>query len=542
MQQSVLIVPAEAEQVLTNNLPAQLTSLIGREQEVEAVCSLLLRDDVRLLTLAGAGGSGKTRLGLEVAKRLLTEFADGVFFVSLASISVPGLVMPTIARVLGLHEFAEVGGQPLLKCLQFYLRHQHKLLFLDTFEHVVAAAPLLVELLQACPDLKMLVTSRAVLRMHAEHEFLVRPLALPDLERPLDIEALSHNAAVALFMQRVQAVRADFAITKANACTLAEICIRLDGLPLALELAATRMKLLSPQELLVRLKRRLQVLMGGACDLPPRQQTLRNTLAWSYNLLDTQEQQLFRRLSVFAGGCTLQAAKAVCAAIADSLARVFDGVTSLLEKNLLQKKEMPDGDSRLIMLETVREYALECMIAQGEEIEARRAHAEYYLSLAEEAELECRRNNQTLWLRRLKVERGNLRSALNWMMECRDAEGVTRLHKALAYSGQGALAAEDTGVAGERATTPEHVVQEPIFPLQLPGTADAAAIPCHTRLTKREVTILRLVAKGLSSAQIAHQLSIKLLTVNTHVRSVYSKLGITSRSAATRYAFEHRLI
>src|SRR5258708_2300060 len=224
MQQSVLIVPAEAELVLTNNLPAQLTSLIGREQEVEAVCSLLLRDDVRLLTLAGAGGSGKTRLGLEVAKRLLTEFADGVFFVSLASISVPGLVMP-IARVLGLHEFAEVGGQPLLKCLQFYLRHQHKLLFLDTFEHVVAAAPLLVELLQACPDLKMLVTSRAVLRMHAEHEFLVRPLALPDLERPLDIEALSHNAAVALFMQRVQAVRAAFQITKANAFTLSEVSI-----------------------------------------------------------------------------------------------------------------------------------------------------------------------------------------------------------------------------------------------------------------------------------------------------------------------------
>src|SRR5258708_27128875 len=210
--------------------------------------------------------------------------------------------------------------------------------------------------------------------------------------------------------------------------------------------------------------------------------------------------------------------------------------------NVIQKNTTEDGDSRLIMLETVREDALECMIAQGEEIEARRAHAEYYLSLAEEAELECRRNNQTLWLQRLKVERGNLRSALNWMMECRDAEGVTRLHTALAYPGQVALAAENTGVAGERATTPEHVVQEPIFPLQLPGTADAAAIPCHPSLTKQTLTLLRLVAKGLSSPQIAHQRSIKLLTVNTHVRSVYSKLGITSRSAATRYAFEHRLI
>ncbi|HKF35394.1 MAG TPA: LuxR C-terminal-related transcriptional regulator [Ktedonobacteraceae bacterium] len=538
MQQSVLILPAEAEAVLTNNLPAPLTSLIGREQEVEAVCSLLLRDEVRLLTLAGAGGSGKTRLGLEVVKRLLTEFADGVFFVPLDSISAPGLVMPSIAQALGLHEIAEVGGQPLLKCLQVYLRHQHRLLFLDNFEHVVAAAPLLVELLQACPDLKMLVTSRTVLRIHAEHEFLVRPLALPDLERPPDIEVLSQNAAVALFMQRVQAVRADFAITKANACTIAEVCIQLDGLPLALELAATRMKLLSPQELLVRLKRRLQVLTGGACDLPPRQQTLRNTLAWSYNLLDTQEQQLFRRLSVFAGGCTLQAAKAVCVAIADSLARVFDGITSLLEKNLLQKKESADGDSRLIMLETVREYALECMIAQGEEIEARRAHAEYYLSLAEEAELECRRNKQIPWLRRLRVEQENLRSALNWMMECGDAEAVTRLHKALAYSDQGALAAENTGMVEERVATAERVIQEPVLPLHLPNNA----LPCHTRLTKREVTILRLVAKGLSSAQIAHQLSIKLLTVNTHERSVYSKLGITSRSAATRYAFEHRLI
>ncbi len=286
------------------NLPAQLTPLIGREQEIQAVCSLLRHPEVRLVTLTGPGGVGKTRLSLQVATDLLDAFADGVCFVPLAPIRDPDLVTSMLAQVLGLKEANE---QPLLDLLKASLQDKRLLLLLDNFEQVLAAAPRLSDLLADCPHLKILVTSRAVLHLRGEHEFPVPPLALPDFTHLPESEALAQYAAVALFLECARAVKPDFALTAANSRAIAEICIRLDGLPLAIELAAARSKLLPPQALLARLRHRLQVLTSAARDVPPRQQTLRNTLAWSYDLLDAKEQELFRRLSVFVGGCTLEA-------------------------------------------------------------------------------------------------------------------------------------------------------------------------------------------------------------------------------------------
>jgi predicted ATPase len=303
MQNNILLLlsrqaPAQPAWAAQNNLPAQLTPFIGREMEEAAVCSLLRRPQVRLLTLTGTGGVGKTRLAFQVAADLLEVFADGAYFVSLAPISDPNLVLPAIAQTLDLKETPD---RSPLEHLKAYLRTKQLLLLLDNFEQVAGAAPLLVELLQACPDLNILVTSRAVLHVTGEHEFPVPPLGLPDLAHLPESEALGQYPAIALFVQRSRALKPDFQLTQANARSIAEICTRLDGLPLAIELAAARIKLLSPQALLARLSQRLQVLTSGARNLPARQQTLRKTIAWSYNLLDGQEQRLFRCLSIFVG-------------------------------------------------------------------------------------------------------------------------------------------------------------------------------------------------------------------------------------------------
>jgi predicted ATPase len=417
-----------------HNLPVQPTPLIGREQIGATVGELLRRAEVRLLTLTGPGGTGKTRLGLQVAADLLEDFENGVCFVPLAAIRDPALMASSIARTLGIQEKA---GQVLLDSLKESLQDKQMLLLLDNFEQVVAAAPLIAELLAACPCLKCLVTSRVVLHLSGEHEFPVPPLALPDPRGLPAIDTLSQYAAVELFIQRALAVRPDFQVDNDNAQAVAEICVRLDGLPLAIELAAARIKLFPPQAILARLGRRLELLRGGARDMPDRHQTLRHAIAWSYDLLEAGDQVLFRRLAVFVRGCTLEAVEAVCQAVLDSAVslgqplEVLDGVASLVDKSLLRQQEQASGEPRFRMLETIREYGLECLTASGEEPVVRRAHADYYLALAEAAEPALTGPAQTIWLERLEVEHDNLRAALRWAEESGETEIGLRLAGAL---------------------------------------------------------------------------------------------------------------
>jgi predicted ATPase/class 3 adenylate cyclase/Tfp pilus assembly protein PilF len=411
-----------------SNLPAQMTPLIGRVQEAAAACALLRRPDVRLLNLLGPGGTGKTRLGLQVASDMLDEFESGIYFVGLTPISVPALVASTIAQTLGLKEGS---GQPVAESLKDFLREKHLLLLLDNFEQVVDAAPLLADLLAAAPRLKMLITSRAVLHLTGEHAFPVPPLALPDSASLQSTSAdvvstLSHYTAVELFIQRAQAVKPDFQVTTSNAAAVAEICARLDGLPLAIELAAARVKLFPPQALLARLSSRLKLLVGGGQDRPARQQTLRSAIDWSYDLLDTGEQALFRRMGVFAGGGTVESAESVLRTEGRGLREeapisvlspqysVLDGLASLVDKSLLRQEVGPDDEPRFTMLETIREYALERIDMCGETAVLQRQHAVYFLELAERAEPELYGAEQRVWLERLEAEHDNLRAALAW--------------------------------------------------------------------------------------------------------------------------------
>ena len=330
------------------NLPMLRSRLIGREQETEAVRQLLLDAEVALVTLTGTGGVGKTRLALQVASEIHDAFSDGVYLVELAPIFDPALVLPTIAQVLGTHD---VGSRAPRDVLADFLREKRLLLLLDNFEQILPAASDIAELLRACPHLKVLVTSRAVLHLRGEHEFPVPPLGLPEPGRRSLAAELASYPALALFAQRAMEARPSFTLDDDNAATAAEICRRLDGLPLAIELAAARVKLLAPQAMLNRLERRLPLLTGGARDLPERQRTLRDTIAWSYDLLNDEEQRLFRRLAVFVGGCTLEAAEAVCDADGDLGLDLFDGVASLVDKSLLRQEDGPDGEPRFAMLE-----------------------------------------------------------------------------------------------------------------------------------------------------------------------------------------------
>jgi predicted ATPase/class 3 adenylate cyclase/DNA-binding CsgD family transcriptional regulator len=414
-----------------NNLPVQLTPLIGREKEGAAILNLLQREDVRLVTLTGPGGTGKTRLGLQVAAELSDLFADGVYFVNLAPLSDPDFVVPTVAQTL---DIKEIAGKPLLDLLKAYLRDKHILLLLDNFEQVASAAVLVTDLLAACPHLKVIATSRAVLHVRGEQEFPVPPLAVPDPKRLPDLVTVSQYEAVELFLSRAQAVEPEFHLNKTNAPAIAEICVCLDGLPLAIELAAARSKLLPPQALLARLSQRLAVLTSGPHDAPARQQTLRNTIAWSYNLLEAQEQRLFRRLSVFVGGCTLEAIEAIYTALETSTSTMstLDCVAALIDKSMLQQTEQEGEQPRLVMLETIREYGLEALQTSGEMEGTRRAQAVYYLRLAEEAEPELKGPQQAKWLERLEREHENLRAAMLWLLEqAGDEEATQRKEMAL---------------------------------------------------------------------------------------------------------------
>lgn len=413
-----------------NNLPAQTTPFIGREKEVAAARQRLLQPNVRLLTFTGPGGTGKTRLGLQVAADLLDEFPQGVFFAPLATVSDPALLPSAIAQALGVRE---VPGQAVLDALKTHLQDKRLLLVLDNFEQVAPAAPCVAELLAAAPHLKLLITSRAVLHLYGEHDFAVPPLTRPDPRHLPSLERLTQYEAVRLFIERAQAVRAGFMVDNANAPAVAEICHRLDGLPLAIELAAAWVRLLTPAAILARLEHRLPMLTGGARDLPARQRTLRGAIDWSYDLLGRAEQALFARLAVFAGGCTLEAAEAVCGDLPEG-ASMLETLASLVDKSLLQQTEELQGAPRFDMLETIREYAAERLEQAGEAADRRRAQAAYFLALAEAAEGELVGPQQVTWLERLEREHANARAALDWALTAGapEAERALRLSAVLA--------------------------------------------------------------------------------------------------------------
>jgi predicted ATPase len=429
--------PLKSLEVRPNNLPASLTPLIGRQREVDTARELLRRQSVRLLTLTGAGGTGKTRLALQLAADRLDDFSDGAFCVDLAPIRDPELVTATIAQTLGIRES---GHHPLWESLKAYLAEKQLLLVLDNFEQVLPAAARVVELLQAAPGLKVLVTSREALHVSGEQEFPVPPLSVPEAERRRPVSVLGQYGAVALFVQRAAQAKPEFALTEANAVAVAEICRRLDGLPLALELAAARVKLFAPEALLSRLANPLKLLVGGARDRPSRQQTLRETIQWSYHLLNGGERRLFRRLCVFVGGCTLEATEAVCSPDGELETELLEGVASLVDKSLLQQAAGPAGEPRFWMLETIREYGAEALRQSGEEPLLRRRHRDWFLALAEQAVPEYSGREAGAWLERLETEHDNLRAALEWSGQY-EPEGALRLAGALwrFWMGQGCL-------------------------------------------------------------------------------------------------------
>jgi len=411
-----------SQSFLAQCLPPFLTPIIGREQEVGAIRAFLQQSEVRLLTLTGPGGVGKTRLALQVATEVSSMFADGTCFVSLAHIHSIDLVLPTIAQALGLNERK---NHSLLTQVQAVIRDKQFLLLLDGFERVVESALQLKKLLAVCPHLKILITSRTVLRLLEEQEFCVAPLALPNLAHLPPHKNLSQVASVSLFLQRIRTTHPDFELTSDNAYAVAQICIHLDGLPLALELAATRMKIFSPQCLLARLGHRLSLLTLGTRDAPERQQTLRKTMEWSYYLLTQEEQDHFCRLAVFVGGFSLQAIESIVNAAVKQSEPLLDIITSLIDQSLLQREpQVSNEEQRFIMLGTIREYALECLHNSDEEEVIRQAHAAYYLEQTKIIALKVMGEEPPLWIEWIEHEFENIRVAFDWFVSSRDAEGA----------------------------------------------------------------------------------------------------------------------
>jgi predicted ATPase/transcriptional regulator with XRE-family HTH domain len=426
----------------SNNLPSPHTAFIGREKEVAAACSLLRSSNVRLLNMTGPPGIGKTRLSLRVAEELIEDFEGNIFFVGLAPIRDPDLVIPSIANALSLRE---MGGESLLGSLKRYLGDKRALLVLDNFEQVVPAAPQVGDLLTSAPWLKVLITSREILHTYGEYEYQVPPLNLPSMRHLPPVERLIEYEAIRLFVERATAVCPDFTLTPENAPAVVEICTRLDKVPLAIELAAARARTLPPREIVRRLDSNLELLTGGARDLPPRQRALRSAIDWSYDLLNEGERQLFRRISVFVGGFTLDAAEAVCGLGEDTGGHerkrgaaedkqvegvpISEGVgtfvpvnlDSLIDKSLLRREEA-NGELRLSMLETIREYAWWRLVGRGEDTTIHRRYVTYYMALAEQAKADMKGPQQRAWLDRLEVEHNNLRAVLGWARDAGHTE------------------------------------------------------------------------------------------------------------------------
>jgi predicted ATPase/DNA-binding CsgD family transcriptional regulator/class 3 adenylate cyclase len=617
------------------NLPVQPDTLIGRHSELQTLTRLLRSDEVRLVTLTGFGGIGKTRLALQTAADLLAAFPDGVFFAPLDQISHSNLVVSAVAQALSLNLS---GSQSVEEALQAYLHTRRALLVLDNFEHVQPAAPLISRLLATCPHLKIMVTSREGLHLRGEREFPVSPLPFPALGQAMLSDQLTQFASVALFIQRAQAVRPDFAVDNRSAPAVAEICAFLDGLPLAIELAAVKIRLFSPQALLARLKAHspLQLLSTGARDLPARQQTLQKTMEWSYSLLNKEEQALFRRLGVFAGGFTVEAVAEVCRSPGESVDGSLAMLTSLVEKSLVWRREDDVEQLRFSLLFVLREFAWRLLEEAGELPAYRQAHTAYYLALAKQAEQELGTRDQVSWFAILAQEHDNFRTALTWAISSQKVEtslelagllwqfwthqsylregenwivvllkqgnlltARSHLEQALsAYqeSGQKRGVAEVleglAGVAARRgnaeragrifgaAEALREIIGAPLPPsdrnIFMPMIREAQSImgqdafarawslgrqmlaasldhliayalePDATPakpagLTKREGEILRLLAQGLTDAQIAERLVISPRTVNAHLSSIYSKLDVNSRAGATRFALENGL-
>jgi predicted ATPase/class 3 adenylate cyclase len=429
--------PLRTPDARPNNLPTQLTTFVGRAAELEEAAQLL--STTRLLTLTGPGGTGKTRLSLQLASTVADAFPDGVYFVPLEPIRDPVLVPSRIATAVGVTESAT---RPIADTLSEWLRERRLLLVLDNFEQVASAAPLVADLLRSAPEVKVVVTSRAALRVSGEQEYPVPGLPTPpDLSqlsgldrlqlsaesRALDPVALGQYAAVRLFIERAVAVRPGFTVTNANAPAVAAISARLHGMPLAIELAAARTKLLSPEAILARLEHQLDVLAAGARDLPARQQTLRGAIAWSYDLLDEDAQRLLDRLSVFAGGCDLEAAEAVCGHATELGGELVDGLMALADQSLIKVEEAVDGEPRFRLFDTIREFAAEHLAERGETATIEDRHRDWYLSLAERAAAEVAGADQRRWLDRLELEHDDIRAVLDRSMDRPEPATAIRL-------------------------------------------------------------------------------------------------------------------